>query len=275
MRKAALVCALLFGALGVPATAAAQGSPQAAAAAGSCPPGAALCADPPQLHALPAGQPVMAAAPDATRDAPMIGVEPPSGEPPAPYEYEPPPRPRVESRGREWNLTMFTQGSLFARRGGGTSAMGGVGAGARYKPTRRFGIEGGLNFSAGSDFLGMDRSETALTFDALFFLNHRSVVQAYLLGGVGFSWARVSCDPAKMACPGPLDQDWRYFGAEIGGGAEARLGRRLGIDADLRGFLRGRTDDLASFQPEFVDADGRATNTSVGWLLRIGAVVYF
>jgi hypothetical protein len=56
-------------------------------------------------------------------------------------------------------------------------------------------------------------------------------------------------------------------------GVEHRMTRNLAINADLRGFVRGRTDNDGSY--EFVASDGRATNTSGGLLLNIGASLYF
>jgi len=42
------------------------------------------------------------------------------------------------------------------------------------------------------------------------------------------------------------------------------------------GFIRGRTDDAARYDPEFVDPDtGRTTNTSGGGLFRGGITFYW
>jgi len=43
----------------------------------------------------------------------------------------------------------------------------------------------------------------------------------------------------------------------------------------VRGFIRGRTDDMAATQPEFTAADGRTTNTSGGALFTGGLTFYF
>ncbi len=289
MKKSLLASTAALLAIAAPASAAPQPSPGAS----SCPPGSGFCGDAPQLQPLPAGQPVHAAPPTPTPtptpasaplpplEPPMVVVESPPPPPamarqetPEPYVYQPPPRAPFESRAREWGMSLHLQGSFFGRGSGGDSAMGGLGAGARFKPTRRFGIEGDLDFSGGKDYLGQSRGETALTFNALFFVNPRSRAQVYLLAGLGWSWAHVTCD-ATMSCGAPLDQDWRYFGAQIGAGVEGRLNRTFALDADLRGFLRGRTDALATVQPEFTDVSGRTSNTSAGWLLTLGGVVYF
>jgi hypothetical protein len=59
-------------------------------------------------------------------------------------------------------------------------------------------------------------------------------------------------------------------------GVEVRVSRRLAMGGDIIGFVRGRTDDKADISPEFVDPDThRATNTSGGGLLRVGATFYW
>jgi hypothetical protein len=67
--------------------------------------------------------------------------------------------------------------------------------------------------------------------------------------------------------------EYTYFGGFAGVGAEHRMSRSLAINVDLRGFVRGRQD--GGSQPEFVSADGRATNTSGGVLFNLGASLYF
>jgi hypothetical protein len=151
--------------------------------------------------------------------------------------------------------------------------MGGGGAGLRFKPTPRFGVEADLDFFGGTDYQGNARGETAISFNGLLFLNPGSSAQIYLLAGLGESTAHVTCDPS---CPGgPLDAQYQYFGGQFGMGVEFRLGRVLALDADVRGFVRTRTDSLAQSQPEFVDAYGRATNTSAGALFTGGMTFYF
>jgi hypothetical protein len=74
----------------------------------------------------------------------------------------------------------------------------------------------------------------------------------------------------------PYPQTYSYFGAQLGLGTEVRVSRRIAIGGDVVGFIRGRTDDKASYAPEFVDPNtGRATNTSGGGLVRVGATFYW
>jgi hypothetical protein len=154
--------------------------------------------------------------------------------------------------------------------------MGGLGAGLRFKPTPRFGIEADLDLFGGTDYQGDSRSETAFSVNTLFFLNPRSSAQVYLLAGLGGSSAHVTCDAASTTCPsGGLDTHYGYFGGQAGVGLELRLGRVIALNADFRGFIRARTDSRAESQPEFVDAYGRTTNSSAGALFTAGMTFYF
>ncbi len=132
----------------------------------------------------------------------------------------------------------------------------------------------------GTDYQGDDRHETAVTFNALFFLNPKSRAQIYLLAGFGWSSAHVTsngafCADSTCSAPASLDAHYGYFGGQIGAGLEFRIGRSFALNADLRGFIRGRTDRGAQSQPEFTSNDGRTTNTSGGGLITGGGTIYF
>jgi len=148
--------------------------------------------------------------------------------------------------------------------------MGGAGFGLRYKPVPAFGIETDADFVGGIDYNGDHRNESALTFNALFFLNPRSRAQVYLLAGFGFANAHVNDDYDGT------HNNYSYFGGQGGIGLELRLSRHFALNADVRAFIRGRTDPGASQHPEFVDpTTGQTTNTSAGALLTGGATFYF
>jgi hypothetical protein len=165
----------------------------------------------------------------------------------------------------------------------GNAGLGGAGAGLRFKPVRSFGIEADLDFAGGDhDFQGNKRSEAAFTLSGLLFLNPRSHAQFYLVAGFGWSGAHVTCD----TCATPVDNHYGYFGGQLGAGLELRLTRVLAFNLDVRGFVRGRTDQLALSQPEFEDPAGcssnpgahpicRTTNTSGGGLFTGGMTLYF
>jgi opacity protein-like surface antigen len=301
MIKSIVSSASLAFAFALSATAAAQGG---AAGAGSCPPGSWFCAQDSQQQATPAGKPVKAPglqplpgpdddssggvtyAPAPPGAPPVVVYQPPPPvvvvrpEPDAPPPYEePPPPPRQNFLHRsEWGLNLHLEGLTIGRGTGNSDAgMAGGGFGLRLKPNRYFGIESDVDFVGGTDYQGDTRHETAVTFNALFFLNPKSRAQIYLLAGFGWSSAHVTSD---VSCSGgvncdSLDARYGYFGGQVGAGLEFRIGRSFALNADLRGFVRGRTDHLAETQPEFTSNDGRTTNTSGGGLITGGGTLYF
>jgi hypothetical protein len=269
--------------------------PSAARAQTSCPPGSWFCAQPPQ-QAAPAGKPIdsLEPLPDPDAEPPppppkrfrRAPPPPPPEPPPPPVVYDPPPigmierpetpppyeygpvRPPPFTPPHEWGLNLHLEGAALGRGAQNDTSMGGFGAGLRFKPTRYFGIEGDIDFVGGRDYNGDNRNETAVAFNGLVFINPRSRVQVYLVGGFGWSSAHVTSDQG-------LDASYGYFGAQAGAGLEFRLTHVLAFNADFRGFIRGRTDGGAAAQPEFTDAYGRSTNTSGGGLFTGGMTLYF
>jgi opacity protein-like surface antigen len=291
MFKSIVSSATLALGIALPATAAAQG----AASGGACPPGSWFCAQDSQQQATPQGQTVkpLQPLPDPADDTaptppppprytgdtggappPVVVYQPPPPvmvvrpETPPPYEYPPPPPEGFRHR-PEWGLNLHLEGATIGHGTGGDASMGGGGLGLRLKPTRYFGIETDVDFVGGQDYQGDNRSETAVTFNGLLFLNPRSRAQLYLLAGFGWSGAHVTSSSSS------LDEHYGYFGGQIGAGLEFRVSRNFALDVDLRGFIRGRTDQLAQSQPEFTSADGRTTNTSGGGLFTAGMTIYF
>jgi len=102
----------------------------------------------------------------------------------------------------------------------------------------------------------------------LFFANPRSAVQLYGLAGFGLGGAWVESDVR--------DATYAYVGVQLGFGVEARITRHFALGGDLLGFVRERSDRNARSRPEFVDpVTQRATNTSGGGLVRLGATFYW
>jgi hypothetical protein len=299
MTKSLLSSTALVFVLVVPRGADAQSAP--ASSGGSCPPGSWFCASAPQQEAAPAGQPLQplpgpddSASPPPSKPAgqqpapPVVVYEPPPPaaverpEAPPPYEYVRPGRPPI-SPPHEWGLNLHVEGAMIGSGTQGNAGLGGGGAGLRFKPVRSFGLEADLDFAGGHhDYQGDSRSETAFTVNGLWFLNPRSHAQLYLLAGFGWSGAHVTCD----SCSTPLDNHYNYFGGQVGAGLELRLNRVLAFNLDVRGFVRGRTDELARSQPEFEDPAGcasnpnagapcRTTNSSGGGLVTGGMTLYF
>lgn len=310
MTKLLLSSSALAFVLATPALASAQAAPN-----GSCPPGSWFCtapsdappppppAQPSQLQPLPDPDEPPPPPPPRRRPTvtyqpapPAVVYQPPPptmlGRPesPPPYDYAPPPPPRHPAppwmRRNEWGLNLHLEGASFGSGVEHNAGMGGAGFGLRFKPNPYFGIESDVDFLGGRGYAGDDRHETALTFNALMFLNPRSRAQVYLLGGLGWAWASSQNDPSDPTPPysssstcgngGNSACSYSYFGAQAGIGLELRLTRVLAFNADLRGFVRTRTGVQPGSAPEFTNSTtGQTTNTSGGGLLTGGMTLYF
>jgi opacity protein-like surface antigen len=198
-----------------------------------------------------------------------------------PENAPPPPRRRNY---REWGLNLRLEGVLMDDDGRHEDAsMGGLGVSLRYRPIPYFAFDAGLDFISGTDWAGNERRETALLLSGMVFFNPYSKVQFYTLGGIGFSGAEVTLhEPDVKNADGTItkgsefEEKYRYFGAHLGLGLEFRVSRKVALNLDVLGFIRGRTDRLADEQPEFVDKEtGRVTNTSGGGLARAGITFYW
>ena len=254
----ALISALLL----TPALAAAQDDP-------NCPPGGWFC-EPTEPTALPDDEPYKEPPAHRAYRPPVVVYEPP------PHRQPPPRKKRRWTR--KWGVNLHLQGALM----GGSenrhddSGMAGLGFGFRYRPIPHFAFETGVDFFGGVDWQGNARRETALMLNALVFVNPRDAVQFYMLGGFGFSGASVR---PRDQNGDPIDADERhysYFGGQLGAGLEFRVTRRISLNVDLVGFVRGRTDDEARLYPEFTDPKtGRTTNSSGGGLMRGGITFYW
>jgi len=286
--------------MGVSAVAAAQQTP-------NCPPGSWFCADAQvpglggaqitiggggtQLQPLPSPQqpiqvvpPVVVQQQPPPQQPPVVVYQP--APPPVVVVRQPPPdyryyyvRRPVQMPQHEWGLNLRLDGAFIGGRndrGGG--ALGGFGAGLRYKPSPWFGIEAGADFAIGRDYNDYARNETAFTLNGMLFLNPRSRAQVYLLAGFGWSIANVTNDTYVSGSGEPVNlnetMSYHYFGGQAGIGLEYRVTRNVALNVDLRGFVRGRTDNDS--RPEFIDpATGKTTNTSGGLLMTGGMTFYF
>jgi opacity protein-like surface antigen len=195
---------------------------------------------------------------------PPVFVRPP----PPPYYYRPT-RPRSTLPRNEWGVNVHYDGAIQGSGSSSTQPMMGIGFAMRYKPVPVFGLEAGFDFLGGHDYDDNHRSETAFTVNTLFFVNPRSHIQLYFLAGLGGSWATVD----KYNSYGP--SYYTYFGGQIGTGLEFRLSRHFALNADIRGFIRDRTDQGAQYRPEFTNSSGQSTNTSGGALVTLGGTIYF
>ena len=147
--------------------------------------------------------------------------------------------------------------------------MAGVGLGVLLLPLDFLGVALSVDSGFGRDALGAERRELAVSAGLLTFLNTGEPVQVFLTTGLFHSWAHV--DPS-----GTYARDYRYFGALLGLGAEFAFQPLFAATAQIDGFIRGRVDEGAGAEPEFVnDTTGETSNASAGMLLRLGAIRYF
>ncbi|MBI2391520.1 MAG: outer membrane beta-barrel protein [Deltaproteobacteria bacterium] len=252
-----------------------------------CPPGTWFCAETeitigaPGTATPPAPPPATTAAPPPPPPVVIYTPAPPpppvyTAPPPAYYPPPPPPppaRPKSEV-GISFRLDAAAFGPNDSYKGGDTGGAG-VGASLRFRPTPRFALDIGLDAISGRDANGYKRSEVPLSILGLLYLNPKSKAQVYLLGGFGFSSARVEVEESNAQMMASRHERYTYFGAMFGGGMEFRVARKVALNFDVRGFVRGRTDDQAASKPEFTAADGRTTNSSGGALFTGGITFYF
>ncbi|MBL8608918.1 MAG: outer membrane beta-barrel protein [Myxococcales bacterium] len=257
------------------------------ARADDCPPGSWFCGQgqaggqqggqlqplPPPTAAPPPAAPAPAAAPPPVvvynNNAPTA-APPPVREAPPPYVYAP--AKQAWPRKNEWGLNLHLGGAFFGKGRTGDAGAGVLGAGLRYKPIPQAGIQADLDLAGGRDYNGFRRGEVAFTINGLIFVNPKDKAQLYFLGG--FGWAGATAVDDRN---GYDERTYRYgyFGVQTGIGLEFRPTKNVALNADLRGFIRGRTDSARHTQPEFVDDRGRSTNASGGGLLTGGITFYF
>jgi hypothetical protein len=200
---------------------------------------------------------------------PVVVVQPvePRDAPP-PYYYV----PRKAKPRKEWGLNLHLGGAMLGRQSSGNSGMAVGGAGLRFRPIPHLAIESDLDFAGGRDYYGFRRTETALAFNGIVFVNPKNVVQVYFLGGFGWSWANAIDDTRGFDGP---EYNYAYFGMQAGAGLEFRISKVVALNVDLRGLIRGRIDDRADRHPEFVSNDGRSTNTSGAGIVQGGLTFYW
>jgi opacity protein-like surface antigen len=265
------------------APALANAQEQAETQSGDCPPGGWFCEETPPTETEPG----------VTEEPPAEVAETPpqtTKQTPQPViivgRDEPPPQVRKRPYRRKWGFNMRLQGVMMGDNDQRSeeSGMGGLGFSFRYRPIRHFAFDVGLDFFGGKDWQGNDRSETALMMNGLIYFNPKDAVQVYTLAGIGFSGARVRPSEATQiqdgtqVVPGGEEEErnYSYFGGQLGIGLEFRVSHKISLNLDVVGFIRGRTDEKARYQPEFVDPEtGRTTNTSGGGLFRGGITFYW
>jgi len=190
------------------------------------------------------------------------------------------------SRPGEWGINAHVMGVGMGHGQNGSAGMVGAGAGLRYRLSPAFALESNFDLAGGTDYNGNSRTEEALSFNGLIFVNPRHRVQYYFLGGLGWGWAHVSgpdmptgiSSGAPNLSPGSFTStaDYKYFGGQIGFGSEFRITPSWALNGDIRGFIRSRIDVPAGSAPEYQNADtGQSTNTSGGVIFTLGTTFYF
>lgn len=242
-----------------------------------CEPGSWFCGETQgkELQPLPAESKPADAKPAEKSAPPVVVYQPPPAtvvvqprEAPPAYYYV----PRQPPRKKEWGLNLHGGGAMMGSNSSSSSGMGLVGLGLRFRPIPHAALESDIDFAGGRDYYGYKRSETAFTLNAVVFVNPKSVVQFYLVGGFGWSWANVVDDRRGSSD----SRDYAYFGVQTGAGLEFRLSKVVALNVDVRGLLRGRIDDSRNYsRPEFVSSDGRSTNTSGAGLMQAGLTFYW
>lgn len=244
-----------------------------------CPPGSWFCGD---TQPPPAKNPDLAPLPDekpadakpATPPPPVVVYQPPPTvvvqprEAPPAYYYVPrnaPPR-------REWGLNLHLGGLMLGKGRDDNAGMALVGLGMRFRPVPAVALEVDVDFAGGRDYNGYRRSERALGFQGLFFVNPKNKTQLYFSVGFGWSGANATDDRAGYDS---VEYKYGYFGGQAGIGLEFRLSKHVALNLDLKGFVRSRVDDNRRQYPEFVDANGRTTNTSGGGIFGGGITFYW
>jgi hypothetical protein len=242
-------------------------------------------ATPPPGHVRRHPPPVVVYQPGAGPPPQIVIVAPGTSPPPAvkvrvrEVEAAPAVPARPKRWHRRWGLNLRVEGAALGghEHGGSDDAgMGGLGLSLRFRPVPAFAFDLGVDVLSGTDFNGFDRTEMPVSLSGMLFVNPKSRVQFYFLGGAHFSHAEVETNTYDPLRDGDEDAStsYSYFGGHGGIGLEFRISRLVALNIDALGFVRKRTDDGKT--PEFYDPEtGRSTNTSGGGLLRGGLTFWW
>jgi hypothetical protein len=232
--------------------------------------------------------PVVVYQPGRQGPPPQVVIVAPGVAPPPPprvvavQQTAPPPPLKPKRWHRRWGLNLRLEGATLGGDDSGAAhdaGMGGVGMSLRFRPVPAFAFDLGVDVLSGTDWNGFQRTEMPVSLSGMLFVNPRSRVQFYLLGGMHYSHAEVESETDSPLLGGE-DEDfgrsaeYTYFGGHGGIGLEFRISRLIALNVDVLGFMRSRTDE--SGKPEFVEADtGRTTNKSGGGMLRGGLTFWW
>ncbi len=185
----------------------------------------------------------------------------------APPIYAYTPRPAYENA-NEFGIQLHLSGGLVGAARRGTSTIGGVGVGFRYKPIPYFGAEAEVNFSGGADSDGDSRSEISAGLNAIATLNPRARAQLYFVFGIDYIDVNVRGGDFVGKT------NLKYVSGSFGPGFEFRVNKGFSIVSDFRASVRSRIDG-ADVDYSRQLTHNAPTNVSGGVALRAGVVFYF
>jgi hypothetical protein len=167
-----------------------------------------------------------------------------------------------------WSVNLRLEGVLLGEsRRNRDTGMGGVGVSLRYLVSPVLSLDVGLDSIFGTDYQGNDRGELTMSFSTLLYFSQHPSVRSYAL--LGLNWSAANVDV------GDEERSYAYLGAHAGIGLDVPLDQRVAFNLDLLGFVRGRTDSRAAFEPEFTDGFGRVSNTAGGGMFRAGVTLFW
>ncbi len=183
-------------------------------------------------------------------------------------------------RHRRWGMNLRVDGVLLPQYRADVekdSGMAGLGVSLRYRPTPMFALDFAADFLGGVDSNGFERQEIPIAISMMLYANPRNVVQFYMFGGIGWSFARVYSEQVQVNLAEGTQDEYTYFGGHAGVGLEFRVSKLVGINVDGLAFVRTRTDeDDNGAHPEFYDPVAReASNSSAAGLLRAGVTFWW
>ena len=161
----------------------------------------------------------------------------------------------------------------------GGNDIGGFNVGTRFRLSPWISLQLSLGYFAGQNtsstasvFGEGTRQEVPFTGDVYFYLTrpHR-LFRAYLLGGLGVSWAKTQEGSIGDSSIGS-HHEMTYLGGEAGAGIELNLSQHFSLTLEERGFIRQRVTGGPAL-PDYIDGS-RSTNTSGGAVTMLGAVLY-
>ncbi len=151
--------------------------------------------------------------------------------------------------------------------------------GVVLRPIDHLAFDVGIGFGGGrwrrpwgvDDFATFDAA-----LDARLYLNPRSPLQLFVLGGVGLGFASASTSLTPSVAPGDCPGDAMIFYDLSGGlGAELRLGRQASLLATARLVRRARAAGELTFATESVNPPLTARDEALGASFGLALVGYF